>query len=117
MLRFGEPALLEGERVLPDSRRDISAFGFTVGGDAQQAHWEGGSSDDEDAEAELSFQQVSILPDAPQASSDMPQGHAGGKLSISHAQLGQPEQPQAVVHPAGGAAGGAAAAGGAPLRW
>ncbi|KAK3260176.1 hypothetical protein CYMTET_30849 [Cymbomonas tetramitiformis] len=117
MRRFGEPALLEGERVLPDSQRDISAFGFAVGGDAQQAHWEGGSSDDEDAEAELSFQQVSILPDAPQTSSDMPQGHAGGKISISHAQLGQPGQPQKVVHPAGGAAGGAAAAGGAYVRW
>ncbi|KAK3275006.1 hypothetical protein CYMTET_16843 [Cymbomonas tetramitiformis] len=116
-LRFGEPALLEGERVLPDSQRDISAFGFAVGGDALQAHWEGGSSDDEDAEADLSFQQVSHLPAAPQTSSDMPQGHAGGKISITHAQLGQPGQPQTVVRPADGAAGGAAAAGGAFVRW
>ena len=103
MQRFGEPALLEGERVLPDSQRDISAFGFAVGGDARQVHWGDSSSDDEDGEADLSFQQVSHLPAAPQASSDTPQGHAGGNISITHAQLEQPERPQQVVRPAGGA--------------
>ncbi|KAK3262744.1 hypothetical protein CYMTET_28415 [Cymbomonas tetramitiformis] len=85
MMRFGEPALLEGERV----------------------HWDDGSSDDEDAEAELSFQQVSHLPAAPQTSGVMPQGHAGGNIYITHAQLEQPERPQQVVQPAGGA----------PVRW
>ena len=91
MMRFGEPALLEGERVLPDSQRDISAFGFAVGGDARQVRWDDGSSDDKDAEEELSFQQVSHLPAAPQTSSVMPQGHAGGNISITHAQLERPQ--------------------------
>ncbi|KAK3277830.1 hypothetical protein CYMTET_14188, partial [Cymbomonas tetramitiformis] len=71
MMRFGEPALLEGERV----------------------HWDDSSSDDEDGEADLSFQQVSHLPAAPQTSSDMPQGRAGGNISVMHAQLEQPERP------------------------
>ncbi len=108
MQRFGEPALLEGERVLPDTQRDISAFGFAVGGAAQQVHWEdSGGTDDEDAEAELSFQQVSHLPAAPQTSSGVPREHAGGNVSVTHAQVEQPEQPQLVVQPTGGA----------PLRW
>eukprot|EP00854_Cymbomonas_tetramitiformis_P024439 gene24439-29714_t len=85
MMRFGEPALLEGERV----------------------HWDDSSSDDEDGEADLSFQQVSHLPAAPQTSSDMPQGRAGGNISVMHAQLEQPERPQQVVQPTGGA----------PVRW
>ena len=96
MQRFGEPALLEGERVLPDTQRDISAFGFAVGGAAQQVHWEDSGTDDEDAEAELSFQQVSLLSDAPQTSSGVPCEHAGGNVSVTHAQVEQTGQPQLV---------------------
>eukprot|EP00854_Cymbomonas_tetramitiformis_P025809 gene25809-31578_t len=105
--RFGEPVLLEGERVLPDTRRDLSAFGFAVHDGAQHVEPGEDTSDDEDADAELSFQQVSYLPGAPRASSGMPPGRAGGEFSVTHVRLEQQEQPQPVVRSAGGA----------PLRW
>ncbi|KAK3251150.1 hypothetical protein CYMTET_39502 [Cymbomonas tetramitiformis] len=77
MQRFGEPVLLAGERALPDTQRDVSAFGFAVGDRAPQVRCEDSGTDDEDAEADLSFQQVSHLPAAPQTSGAGPL-YAGG---------------------------------------
>ncbi|KAK3233626.1 hypothetical protein CYMTET_56079 [Cymbomonas tetramitiformis] len=61
------------------------------------------TSDDDDVEADLSFQLVSHLPAAPQSSGGLPAERTAGSISVTHAQLGQPEQPQQVVQSIGGA--------------